>query len=112
MEKVKSEIMFADEKVKNSLEKLKTSKSEDKKLFEWIERAFEDLEKDAFSGTQIPKKLFPKEYIQKYNIDNLWKYNLPNAWRLIYTIQNNKICLLSIVLEWLSHKDYEKRFRY
>jgi Txe/YoeB family toxin of Txe-Axe toxin-antitoxin module len=109
---MKSKITFADEKVLKSLEKLKKSKTEDKKLAEWIERAFEDLEKDAFCGVQIPKKLFPKDYVKKYNIDNLWKYNLPNSWRLIYTVANNDVCVLSIILEWLSHKDYEKQFKY
>lgn len=107
---MKSEIIFADEKVAKSLEKLRTSKTEDAKLLKWIERAFEDLENDAFSGTQIPKKLFPKEYVQKYHVDNLWKYDLPNAWRVIYTVQNNEVCILSIILESMSHKDYEKGF--
>ncbi|MFT4326297.1 MAG: hypothetical protein ACMXYK_02240 [Candidatus Woesearchaeota archaeon] len=109
---MKSDIKFADEKVMKSLEKLKDSKTEDKKLLEWLERAFEDLEKDAFCGTQIPKKLFPKEYVQKYEIDNLWKYNLPNAWRLLYTVQKGEVCVLSIILEWMTHKEYENRFKY
>ena len=109
---MKSDIKFADEKVLKSLEKLRTSKTEDKKLLAWIERAFEDLEENAFCGTQIPKKLFPKKYVTEYQIDNLWKYNLPNAWRLLYTVQNGEVCVLSIILEWMSHKDYEKRFKY
>ncbi len=112
MEKVKSKIVFADEKIQKALEKLKNSKTEDKKLYQWIIRAFEDLEENAFCGIQIPKKLFPKSYTAKHDPDNLWKYNLPNAWRLIYTVANDKVCVLSIVLEWMSHKDYERRFKY
>ena len=80
---MKSDIKFADEKVLKSLEKLKTSKTEDKKLLAWIERTFEDLEENAFCGTQIPKKLFPKDYVTKYQIDNLWKYNQPNVFKAI-----------------------------
>jgi len=109
---VKSDIIFADEKIQKSFEKLKDSKTEDKKLYKWIIRAFEDLENNSFSGIQIPKKLIPKVYIEKYKIDNLWKYDLPSGWRLIYAVQNGKICVLSIILEWMSHKDYEKRFKY
>jgi Txe/YoeB family toxin of Txe-Axe toxin-antitoxin module len=109
---MKAEIKFADEKLKRAFEKLKNSKSEEKLLYDWIVRAFQDLEKNAFCGVQISKKLIPKEYQQKYKIDNLWKYDLPNAWRLIYTIANSKICILSIILEWMSHKDYERRFNY
>ena len=108
---MKSEIKFVDEKLQNLFEKLKDSKTEDKKLYEWIARAFEDLEKNAFCGTQIPKRLIPKEY-KKYELDNLWKYDLPNAWRLIYTVAKGEVCVLSIVLEWMNHKDYENRFNY
>lgn len=71
---MKSEIIFADEKLNQSLEKLKKSKTEDKNLSEFLERAFDDLEKNAFCGIQISKKLIPKEYNNKYGkLDNLWK---------------------------------------
>jgi len=109
---MKSEIKFAEEKLKESLEKLKESKTEDKKLYDWINRAFDDIEENAFCGTQIPKDLFPKEYIQKYQITNLWKYDLPNGWRLLYTVARENIVVLSIILEWLDHKNYERRFKY
>ena len=109
---MKSNIVFENEKLQKSLEKLKDSKTEDKKLYSFLSRAFADLEENAFCGIQIPKKLIPKDYFQKHNIDNLWKYNLPNAWRLVYTIKNGNIIVLSIVLEWMNHKDYEKKFKY
>ncbi len=110
---MKSEIIFGDNKVKESLNKLLLAKTEDKRLYEWITRAFEDLELDSFSGIQIPKKLIPKEYEKKFGkLDNLWKYNLPNAWRLIYTVKRDQVVVLSIILEWLDHKEYEQRFNY
>lgn len=106
---MKSKVVFADEKLKNAFDKLKDSKTEDKILKKWLERAFSDLEENAFCGIQIPKKLFPKEY---KNLDNLWKYDLPKGWRLIYTVKKEEIIVLSIVLEWLDHKCYERRFKY
>jgi len=113
MEKVKSEITFGNEKIKSAFDKLKTLKTEEQKLHDWLERAFEDLENDAFSGVQIPKRLIPQEYETKFGkLHNLWKYNLPNAWRLIYTIKKDKVVVLSIILEWMTHKEYEKRFKY
>ena len=75
-------------------------------------RAIHDLRQNAFAGIQVPKRLIPKEYIQKYKINNLWKYDLPKGWRLIYSVANGQVCILSIVLEWMSHKDYERRFKY
>ena len=80
---MKSHIKFAEERLKKTLVKLKNSKTEDKKLHKWINRALDDIEEDAFCATQVPKKLIPKVYIEKYEIDNLWKYDLPSGWRLL-----------------------------
>lgn len=60
----------------------------------------------------ISEKLWPNEYIKKYKITNLWKYDLPDGWRLIYTIESNKIKIVSIILEWFDHKNYERKFNY
>ncbi|ODS40895.1 hypothetical protein BEH94_02370 [Candidatus Altiarchaeales archaeon WOR_SM1_SCG] len=109
---MRSRVVFADKKLRKVFENLKDSKTEDKKLYDWLNRAFDDLADDAFCGIQIPKKQIPKEYIKKYEIDNLWKYNLPNAWRLIYSVAEDKVMLISIVLEWMDHKKYERRFGY
>lgn len=109
---MKSKIKFADARVEKALQELKDSNTEDKKLHKWIFRAFDDLEENAFYGIQLPKRLIPKIYIEKYGIDNLWKYDLPKGWRLIYSVTNGQICVLSIILEWMDHKDYERRFNY
>ncbi|MCK4650528.1 hypothetical protein KAT36_04860 [Candidatus Pacearchaeota archaeon] len=109
---MKSTIRFAEIKLKESFKKLKKTNFEDKKLYKWINRAMNDLENNAFCGARIQKKLIPKTYLEKYKINNLWKYDLPSGWRMLYTIANGEICILSIILEWMSHKDYEKRFKY
>ena len=100
---------FIDSKVKGEYEKAKIS---DPQLFKFLERATNDLKENPLCGIKIPKNLWPKEYVRKYSIDNLWKYDLPNAWRLIYTISKDKVQILAIILEWFDHKDYEKRFGY
>jgi len=109
---MKSEIKFAEAKIEKALQDLKDSKTEDKKLYKWICRAFGDLKENAFCGIQLPKRLIPRTYINKYGIDNLWKYDLPKGWRLIYSVANGQICILSIILEWMDHKNYERRFNY
>ncbi|MBL7100659.1 MAG: type II toxin-antitoxin system YoeB family toxin [Nanoarchaeota archaeon] len=109
---MKSTTHFADEKLKRSYEELKDSKTEDKNLYKWISKAIDDIEENAFCGIQIPKKLIPKVYIKKYSIDNLWKYDLPRGWRLIYSVAGNKILIVSIIIEWITHKEYERRFKY
>ena len=107
-----SELHFADENLKKAFESLKNSDTEDKMLYEWLSRAFDDIQKNVFCGIQVLKNLIPKEYVQKYNAKNLWKYNLPNAWRLLYSIEGRDVKIISIVLEWLDHKNYERRFGY
>lgn len=105
-------VAFADESIKASYEKLAKGKYEDKKLHELISRALDDLKENPVVGIKIPKAIWPSEYLRKYGIDNLWKYDLPNGWRLIYTIKGTSIEVMSIVLEWFDHKNYERRFGY
>ena len=99
--------------ISNELEKSFNSLSDSDPVKKGIIRAIKDLRENAFSGIQIPKRLFPQEYIKKYHIKNLWKYDLPNGWRLIYTIApENEVDLISAILEWFDHKEYERRFNY
>lgn len=107
-----TKVKFADEKVKEAFEKLKEAVGDAKQLLKWLERAFKDIEENGFCGIQIPKRLIPKQYIEKYSIHNLWKYNLPNAWRLLYSIENQELIVVSIVIEWMTHKEYDRVFGY
>jgi len=107
-----SVVAFCNEKTKAAFEELKSGAFEDKKLFEFINRAIDDLKKDPTCGIHIPSKLVPKVYIKKYNVNNLWKYDLPNAWRLVYSIKGDEVTIVSVILEWMDHKNYERRFGY
>ncbi len=99
--------------ISDELEKDFNSLKDDDFIKKAIIRAIQDLKENAFCGIQIPKKLFPKEYAQKYGIKNLWKYDLPKGWRLLYTVTaENEVELISAILEWFNHKDYKRRFRY
>lgn len=76
-------VVFENKELEKNFEQLKQGKFEEKQLYEFITRAIKDLKNNPLCGIWIPKKLIPKEYIQKFNVNNLWKYNLPNAWRLM-----------------------------
>jgi Txe/YoeB family toxin of Txe-Axe toxin-antitoxin module len=102
-------VAFADEKIKKAFEDLK---EKDPKLYKFINRAINNLKENPFCGIPISKKLIPKDYIKKYKINNLWKYNLPGAWRLFYFVVGDEIKIISIILEWLPHKKYERKFGY
>ena len=100
------EVQFANEKILKAYRELN-----DKKLKKFINRALDDIKENPFCGIQVPKKLIPKEYIKNFNIKNLWKYNLPNAWRLIYSVEGGDVVIITIILEWMDHKEYERRFK-
>lgn len=102
-------VYFADEKIKAAYFKLE---KEDPLLFKFLKQAVDNLKADPKCGIHIQKRLIPKVYIQKYGINNLWKYNLPSAWRLMYSLSGTEVEILTILLEWLPHDEYERRFKY
>jgi|SRR3989338_3105999 len=110
--KLPSTTRFADEKLKEAFYKLEHGDDSKRLLFKVINQALDNIEQNAFCGIQVPKRLIPKEYIIEYEVTNLWKYDLPKGWRLIYSIRTDEIIVISLILEWMNHKDYEKRFKY
>jgi hypothetical protein len=71
-----SKVVFMDDKLEAAFHSLK----DDDPIKKSITRAIQDLRKNAFYGIQVPKRLIPKSYIQKYGLTNLWKYDLPQRW--------------------------------
>lgn len=102
-------VIFADDKIEGIFNSL----SEDGWLKRALRKAIEDLKENVFAGENIQKRLIPKEYVRKYEVDNIWWYPLPNAWRLIYSIITpSNVEILVVILEWFDHKNYERRFNY
>ena len=58
-------------------------------------------------STPIPKKGI-KNVLIKHEVKSIRIYNLPKAWRLLYSVQADQIGIISIILDWMNHKDYEK----
>jgi hypothetical protein len=106
---MKARVVFAEARVKRAYERTKTR---DPILFKWLNRAFDDLAENPYCGIFVPKRLIPKDYIKRYEIDNLWKYDLPKGWRLLYSIAREEVLIVTIILEWLSHPEYERKFGY
>ena len=105
-------VAFANPKLEKNFEKLKQGKFHDKKLYEFIERAISDIKKNPMCGVKIPRTLWPRGYIKEYQIKNLWKYDITDGWRLIYSIFENELMILNLILEWFPHKEYERKFGY
>ena len=71
---METNVAFINKKLKEQFETLKAGKFEDKQLYKFIDRALDDIKKDVACGIKIPKKLWPKSYIQDYGLTNLWKH--------------------------------------
>ena len=105
--------VFLKDDAKESYLLLKTkSDKESKMLVNSIERIMNILVLNPQQGVVLPKKLFPKELIMKYNITNLYRVELSRFWRLLYTIKNDEVYIYLIVLKVINHKEYNKLFGY
>jgi hypothetical protein len=88
------------------------TKSERQTLLNSINQKIDLLKENPQYGIHIAKNKIPKDYIKNYDINNLWKINLSGAWRLLYTIKGTEIEILTLILDIIDHKKYDKKFNY
>lgn len=81
-------------------------------LLKLIEKGITKLVGNYESGQKIQKKLWPRYYVHKYGINNLWRLGLDNYWRMIYTVIGERVRIVAVILEVLGHKEYDNRFGY
>ncbi len=86
--------------------------SDHQTLLNSIKQKIELLRNNPEYGIHIPKDRLPKNYIRDYDVNNLWKVNLSGAWRMIYTIKGSDVEIISLILDIMDHRDYNKKFRY
>ena len=106
---IPSKVKFIDDELERAFNTLPNKDPIKKALI----RAIKNIKEDYQAGEYIPKKDIPEAYLKKYGINNVRVYDLPSAWRLIYTITgSSEIGIISVVLDWMDHKDYEKLFKF
>lgn len=91
------------------LESLFNSLNDKDSIKKGLKKAIREIQEDVFCGRNVKKDLIPRKYSE---LNNLWIYNLPSAWRLIYAVSPGKVEILAVVLDWMSHKDYENLFSF
>lgn len=102
------EVKFVERYFEDNFESL----PENDPIKKGIQKVISRLKENVFFGEKIEKRLIPREYIQKYSIDNLWWCPLPEGWRLVYSIATNQSEILAVIIEYFDHKNYERRFGY
>ncbi|VVC03197.1 Uncharacterised protein [Candidatus Burarchaeum australiense] len=105
-------VMFVDEKLHLAYEALKAGRFEERELAENLGKAIEALKQNRLRSIKLPRQLWPDDYVRKYGITVLYKHDMPRGWRLLYTEVGDRVEIVSILLEWLDHESYEKRFGY
>jgi hypothetical protein len=81
-------------------------------LLKIVNSGLDVLKGNIFAGERIERRKFPKYYVQKYGVNNLYKFNLDSRTRLIYTLVADESGVAVVVLEVLDHKKYDERFGY
>lgn len=105
-------VVFIDE----DLETLFNNLSDKDSIKKGLIKAIKDIKEDFGAGRLITndtyKKKGIKNFLSKHGLDNLRIYNLPSAWRVLYSITKNQdLKIVAVLLDWMTHKDYEKLLR-
>jgi len=103
----------AEEVYKYLNERSLKSKTE-KTILNAINKKVELIKTNPHYGNPISRKLIPQEYLDKYDIKNLFRVELPNFWRMLYTLTDgeSEIEIIAFVLDFVDHQNYDKKFRY
>ena len=106
-------LRWVNESARDKWLALKASTSEDKRLYDAIERKFEMLRYDPFRGDSIKKERIPKAYEKEYALDNLLKLNINQYWRLLYYVKSlDRNTTMVIIIDFMSHNEYNRLFGY
>jgi hypothetical protein len=90
-----------------------TTLGKDCDLYKRIKDLLEILRGDMLAGDKIEKKKWPRIYIKKYGIRNLFRLDSGKEYRLTYTIIAEGKKKIACVIEFFSsHKKYDQRFGY
>lgn len=85
------------------------------KLWDMILSLKAELSENRLAGIPYEKRRIPQFYKDRDGVDNLYRFHFPEGYRACYTLRSidpntNEICAL--ILDLMTHKEYEKRFGY
>jgi hypothetical protein len=102
-------------KIRGSPKFMKFYDSLDKsgQLFLEIDSVFDLLKQKHDLGNRIQQKIWPKCYVDAFDVTNLFRLQLSRGKRMIYTVYTVSGIVYCNVLEiFPNHKEYEKRSGY
>ncbi|MGK0209377.1 MAG: hypothetical protein ACI83O_000654 [Patescibacteria group bacterium] len=101
-----NKVVFLDETLEQTFNEL----PQNDPLRKSITRAIQKIQEDFKSGEVVKKNSnIIKKSSKKYTyITNLRILDLSGAYRLLYTLVNDEIEIISVILDWMPHKKYDK----
>ena len=94
--------------ISEDLAKLLRKLGPENKISKWIDDMKEVLRENMYAGELIRKSQIPKQYIDRYAVNNLYRYSHPEGFRSCYTIVNG----CPYILDIMSHPEYDRVFGY
>jgi len=83
-----------------------------KQLIRSINTVIDKLIANPYYGDLIPRRNIPGKVVEKYGTNQLFRVELTGYWRLIYTLRGNEATIIALILDYMSHKGYDKLFGY
>jgi len=114
MKKIRVILSSDAKEVFNHLKEVASKSKKERTILDAITNKIKIIKINPHYGDPIGKNLIPKDYINKYEISNLFKVKLPNYWRMLYSLIDGetKIEIIAFVLDIIDHPAYNKKFGY
>ena len=114
MKKIRVILSSDAEEVYTYLKKEAPNSKIERTILNAITKKIEIIKLNPHYGDPISKSLIPKEYINKYEISNLFRIKLPNYWRMLYSLIDGetKIEIIAFLIDIIDHSEYNKKFGY
>ena len=81
-------------------------------LYRIIKKGLAVLRENMEAGEKVEKRKWPRMYVRRYGIRNLFRLDLDRNYRLTYTIIADGSKKIVCILEVMDHKTYNRRFGY
>jgi len=114
MKKIRVILSSDAKEVYNHLKEEAPRSKTERTILNSINKKVEVIKTNPHYGDPIAKTLIPKEYLDRYEITNLFRVELPNFWRMLYTLKDGdtKCEIIAFVLDLIDHPTYNKKFGY
>ncbi|MBR9692876.1 hypothetical protein GOV07_02990 [Candidatus Woesearchaeota archaeon] len=93
----------------DSLER--SSRKSERSVLRAVERLVPILKQNPHHGQHVAKRLFPQAYLSA-GVSILFRVPLPSFWRLLYTFREERGEQAVLILDILSHAEYDALFGY